>query len=247
MFKYPSDPEPKLEITLARLEKKDIPLIDEGGMSSGAGYEEVKYNSGYIQINSRNHLGTHIDAPAHKLSTRPTLDEYPLNYFVNTFEFLNLTERKLWLNTPSRGIRPTDIKDLVQNKKANALIIDTGYTEMLQTRINEKRPISKEEKLELENKFTYMYEGTVDKLKENYPLLRIIGVDSFSFDPFGSNSKTHRKMFEYGILPLESLWNLSTLNIALKNNIGKKATLYSVPLNITGGDAAPTSAFVQIE
>jgi len=245
MFKYPTDPEPKLERTLAKIEKIEIPLYDESGMSSGAGYEEIKYKSGHTLITARNHLGTHIDAPAHKIVTGSTIDEYPASYFVNTFELLDLTERKFGC-TPSTLIRQKDLGEITLNRNIGAIILNTGYSEMLQSRINEKRPISKNEKEELENKFTYLCKEIIDRLKDTYTSLKIIGIDSFSVDAKGSNSEVHRKMFEYGILPIENLWNLDLLRRALKNNSSKKATLYAIPSNITGGDAAPTTAFVQI-
>lgn len=75
MFKYPSDPEPEIEITKAKRELNQIKiLILEKDVYETFTLPDDKYKSGFAFLKLRNHHGTHIDAPAHKFPDGKTID-----------------------------------------------------------------------------------------------------------------------------------------------------------------------------
>ncbi|HRZ86027.1 MAG TPA: cyclase family protein [Candidatus Paceibacterota bacterium] len=233
MYKYPSDPEPKINIVSARLELKQKEIYDENGTL--ASYEIKKYKSGYSELSIRNHHGTHLDAPAHKLPDGKKIGDYKTERFINRAVIINLTKSNI-LSRSDKEVRVNDIAQNIPNTNDfNALIIYTGFCDLMQNNNLYKK--------ELEESFPYLKPIVAKYLSTNYEKLSLIGIDSFSVDKRGSNSESHRELFKKDILILETLVNLSELN---KEAAGKPFQLVSVPVFPSDMDASPTAAYAII-
>ncbi|MBT4135507.1 cyclase family protein [archaeon] len=246
MFKYPSDPEPQIQITPATETDETVEILDASGFGSGAGYGDTKYSSGNTLLTLRNHLGTHIDAPAHKLQKGKTIDQYNLTQFINPATLIDLTNTDL-LERDKREITEKDIKSSLYALHPNttAIVLYTGFCDEIKVKAREN--LTPQQKLEFEKTFPYISQNAADfilsKTKKLNLGLRLMGIDSFSFDPSGSNSEVHRAFFKNNTLLLETLVNLDKLKSGLNCS---PFLLYSTPLNYQGADAAQTRAYAQV-
>jgi len=240
MFKYPSDPEVKIDINLAYTEEIPELIYDESGLSSGVGVTIEKCKSGYANLNIRNHHGTHVDAPAHKIAGGKTIDKYPIEKFVNELGFINL--RKEGLMRRSKyivGLRDVEIGlSQLDCNNLGALVIYTGFCDIWGNNSSELS-----DKNLFEKNFPYFSQDAAQYITNSCANLNIIGIDSFSVDPSGSNSEVHKIFFEKDILPLETLTNLDSLD--KYQRFPPKLELVSVPLSYERADAAQTRAYVQ--
>jgi kynurenine formamidase len=252
MFKYPSDSAPEIKITKSREEKTEETIFDESGFSSGAGIIGIKYSSGYIDLNIRNHHGTHIDFPSHKLQNGKTQEAYGLEKFTNQAFLLDATntdilkrkEKRLLIRHFDRFLNYQDISGI------GAVILYTGFSDEI-TKFEGK--LQEQEKTEFEKNFPYLSEELAESLIKAFPKLNIIGIDSFSLDKKGSNSEIHRMFLEKDILPLETLVNLKQLKTEFWNRanfLDSKPSygflLHSIPISISHTDAAQTRAFANL-
>ncbi len=255
MFKYPSDPEAEIGQKKAEIVRTTQEIWDE---STKIGFCEVeKYGSGYNEIKMRNHHGTHIDAPAHKIPEGRTINSYPIDKFVNSCALLQLNYGSGILGRQDRKIRPEDLgPEFLLNQIAlenpRALIIYTGFCDEMQEREGKFSADNIQQKQEFEKTFPYLTTEATRYLIDKFPNLQVIGLDSFSVDKKGSNSEVHRDLLSKDILVLENLVNLRILSNELLDRKakdpyrGRKFRLYSVPINILGGDAAQARAYAEI-
>ncbi len=245
MFKYPSDDELEMGIKKAELKRIKKTLYEETGQGSGAGYVEERYISGHVVLKMRNHHGTHIDAPAHKIEGGKTIDEYGIRKFVNNSCILVELDSSDLLKRMDRKITREDIEGVFDGHNSlQSLIFYTGFCDGLKEMDGRLKGDAKKD---FEKRFPYFSEKAARYVVEKNSNLEIVGIDSFSVDPSGSNSEVHRVFFERDILPLESVVNLSELKRRL-NECGKnKFRLFSVPLNYKGGDAAQVRAYAFLD
>lgn len=247
MLKYPSDPEVCMEIEKART------VQTERDSLAGYGVKQ-KYKSGFVNIKARNHHGTHIDAPAHKLAEGKTIDQYGIEKFVNTALMVDLTKLDI-LAKKYKEIKKDYLKMLdFENFKqlgVTALLFCTGFGEMItSTDRGHLFHVDSNDKRRLEQKFPYFTPEAAEYVANNAPFLNIVGIDSFTVDPSGSNSEAHRAFFAKDILLLETVVNMENLKPGLmqrNDNLGQSVfTLHSVPLLYAGADAAQTRAYAQL-
>lgn len=248
MLKYPSDPDASMEIEKART------VQSERDSLTGYGIRQ-KYQSGFVNIKARNHHGTHIDAPAHKLADGKTIDQYGIEKFVNTALVVDLTKRDI-VAKEYREIKKDYIKELLdfENLKqlgVSALLFCTGFGEMISsTDRGHLSHVDSNDKRRLEQKFPYFTPEAAEYVAANAPFLNVVGIDSFTVDPSGSNSEAHRAFFARDILLLETVVNMETLNSGLmmrNDNLSQSVfTLHCVPLLYAGADAAQTRAYAQL-
>lgn len=221
MFKYPGDPEIEIVETV------------EAGITAGG-----KATSGYMVHRLKNHHGTHVDAPAHKIAGGKTIDEYSLEKFINRAILVDLTTTSL-LDREKREITEQDILSNLDFKiygGIGALLFYTGFCDRMSE--NEGR-FTSDAKTSFERQFTYFTPGAAEHIA-SIPNLNIVGIDSFAVDPSGSNSEVHRIFFKRDILPLETVVNLAELR---KKTGDREFTLNCVPLCCKGADAAQTRAY----
>lgn len=247
MLKYPSDPDVSMEIEKAR--------ITQSERDSLAGYGvKQKYVSGFVNLRARNHHGTHIDAPAHKLAEGKTIDQYGIEKFVNTALLVDLTSFPI-LTAEYKEIKKDYLKMLdfekIKELGVSALLFCTGFGEMISsTDRGHSFHVDSNDKRRLEQKFPYFTPQAAEYVANNAPFLNVVGIDSFTVDPSGSNSEAHRAFFAKDILLLETVVNMEMLEQALKHrndHPGQSVfTLHCVPLLYAGADAAQTRAYAQL-
>ncbi len=222
MLKYPSDSEPTIVTIPSSLD------IIEG---------VTRYRSGRQNINTNNHHGTHIDAPAHKIPGGKKITDYPISKFINHCLTMDLTgtdvlkRREISLN----DVRNSNL-ELITDLKA--LIVYTGFCDMMM----QYQYLTGQAKADFESKFPYFSQEAAYFIVEKFPRLNIIGIDSFALDKQGSNSEIHRIFFAGDILPLETLVGLYQIQ---PRNFS--FTLHSVPIKIQGGDASQVRAYAEMQ
>jgi kynurenine formamidase len=243
MFKYPSDAEPEISLNEAISEEKEEYGYSEGDLNPSICAVWTKYNSGFVSMNIRNHHGTHIDAPCHKIPKSKTLESYDIWKFQNKALLVDLTKTNL-LERKRREISLQDIgnflsgRDFIADRKYGALVFYTGFSDEME---KYEGKLFGEKKKDFEKTFPYFEEKAIDEIIKSFSGLNILGIDSFAVDPKGSNSEIHRKLFAKDILPLETLVNLKDLkkNLSLTGEF----ELYSFPILIAGSDAAQARVY----
>ncbi len=223
MNKYPKDPSPQVEITPAR---------DE----NGAIY------SGFTVLHIKSHHGTHIDAPAHKIKSGKTIDQYAPDKFIATAGLVDLTKYATRSISP-RGfievVEPemleTEIKRMEQFISLNsieALILRTGYDQTINSWAKSS------------GVFPYLSPKAAEYICSLNLSLKLIGIDSQSVDKRGSNSEAHREFLSRDILVLETLVNLHTLAEKAGNKLFQ---LHAAPVNYLKADAAQCRAYAIVD
>lgn len=235
MTKYLSDPEPEIKITPSTIEEETVEAYSEGDTQPLVGSVLTKYKSGYSEFSRfRNHHGTHIDAPSHKIPGGKTITDYPPGKFINKGILIDLTNKGI-LARKDRRINLDDIKDFNFKQDVSALVFYTGFCFEIIVR---NHPQARE----LEKGFPYFTLEAAQHIAENSQLLNIIGIDSYSFDRKGSNSEVHRTFLEKDILLLETLVNLAELKEYARGSF----ELVCMPLPYLGLDAAQTRAYAEV-
>ena len=255
MLKYPSDPDVSLTVVKAKVEDSCKQFSDETGRSSGWALSDNRYISGYTLLNLKSHHGTHIDAPAHKFPGGKTIDEYGIEKFVNKAVVIDLRDRGI-LSREKRAITIEDLdrrfdSDYLRTEHIKAVLFYTGFCDEIAE--NEARFADLEAnhanqnafnaKKEFEKQFPYFTPRAAAYVANAGSFLNIVGIDSFSVDPQGSNSENHRAFLSRNILLLETVVNLAELKKDSVKYWSSKFTLNCVPLNYKGADAAQTRAY----
>ena len=91
----------------------------------------------------------------------------------------------------------------------------------------------------MEKGFTFFTNEAAEYVA-SIPNLRIVGLDSFSFDRSGSNSESHLFFLSEDILLLETVANLAYLSSMIEDSI---FTLVCAPILYQNNDAAQTRAY----
>jgi kynurenine formamidase len=233
MQKYSSDPE--FEI---------LEMVE-----AGVNETTRKVKSAYQIYLLKNHHGTHIDAPAHKIKGGKTIDQYLLEKFINQAVLIDLSDQGI-CHREQKGITVSDLEEKVDfdnwmSDKIRAVVFYTGFSDLMA----EKSGITGEEKTSFERGFPYFTPAAAKYIASNAPFLSLVGIDSFAIDPSGSNSESHLEFLSRDILILETLVNLKELKQQLNKNSQRsenKFYLYSMPLLYSGSDAAQTRAYAII-
>jgi kynurenine formamidase len=194
-----------------------------------------------------NHSGTHVDAPGHFLEDGKSISEYGLEELIfnnvlileipqttgreiSLQEFLNIFEKNKNLN----------FKDETKDKMESIdfLLIRTGFYKYreknLEKYLTENPGISTE---------------IIDFLRENFPAIRAIGIDSVSiscFDNPVNAAKAHKTAFikkeNYGE-PLLLVEDMDLGSLSSKVYIKQ---LIVIPWQFKNIDSAPCTVFAQI-
>ncbi|MFH1053670.1 MAG: cyclase family protein [Candidatus Woesearchaeota archaeon] len=233
MLKYPSDPEFAAEAVSSQ---------NEWVESGKDGFSGFKTNSGYMNLMMRNHHGTHIDAPAHKTPGGKTIDTFPLDRFVNRAVLIDISDVA---SRESKAVTVDDVSSRIDynylwDYKISALIFYTGFCDLI---AKHDGNLDLAEKIQFERGFTYFSPDAAQYVLDTTTYINLVGIDSFSFDPSGSKSESHKIFLGKKILLLEALVNLDMLRKAAG---GKPFYLVSLPLLIKGADAAPCRAYAEI-
>lgn len=231
----------------------DIELELLEAVEAGFSIDTGKVKSAYQIYLLKNHHGTHIDAPAHKIKGGKTIDQYLLERFINQAVLIDLSDQGI-CHREQKGITLADLEEKVDFGHdfdhwkwdgVTAAIVYTGFSDLMA----EKSGITGEEKTSFERDFPYFTPAAAKYFASNASFLSLVGIDSFAIDPSGSNSESHLEFLSRDVLLLETLVNLKQLKQQLEKVNGKpekEFKLYSVPLCYLNSDAAQTRAYAII-
>lgn len=224
MSRYPTDPAPEITVVPARV-------------------EEGRLKSGYAELRIRNHHGTHIDAPAHKIPGGKTIDQYELGKIINRAMLLDLTPhlkpgepyvRRISRELLEQVLTPERLRRM-REEGVSALLFRTGYEAKIERGVTDDYNFPYFEK--------EAAEFLVGRCERAGVKLNLVGLDSFSVDPKGTlDSPAHQVFLSRDILILETLVNLE----GVARTFGVRPfELFCAPILVKGADAAQVRAFVR--
>jgi arylformamidase len=169
------------------------------------------------QISMITHAGTHIDAPAHFLRGRTTIDEVTLDTFIGPARVIEIKDG---VSIKIKELEQYDIKPgerLLFKTKNSSWVYDTD---------------------DFVTGYVYFATETAQYLAEKK--VRLIGIDYITvggFEDREGNREIHRVMLKNGISILEMI-NLSGIEAG-------EYELNAVPLRIENGDGGPCRAIIR--
>jgi len=184
-------------------------------------------------ISMCNHIGTHVDAPAHFVKGgKRILDYFPNDLIFHMPMLVNIPKG------PGEWIEEEDIKNM-KIKNADCLLIRTGFAKF-------------------RNKEIYMTHNpgispeAIFLLRKNIRTLRCVGIDSISVGSFQNRARgrrSHYTAFEKRRGLSEPLLLIEDMNLEplKQNNMVKIKKIIVVPWLISDVDSAPCTVFAVIQ
>jgi kynurenine formamidase len=168
-----------------------------------------------------NHLGTHVDAPKHFIDSGDTVEKFEASYW--GFEHPCCIDIKC---QPGELVKPEQITGLV-NKQTDLLLIRTGFEK------HRGEDIYWQENPGL-------HPDLADWLKNNYPTIRAVGLDSISISSWGDRQtgRAAHKRFLGGDKPILIIEDMK-LSI-FTDDINR---IIVAPLVVDSADGAPCTVF----
>lgn len=187
------------------------PVFQQMSLVESNGYRVARVTMDY-------HAGTHIDAPAHMLSSGKTLDELPIDYFAGTAVIADFSKWPLE-TIPLEALQA--FSPLLE--QTEYLLLKTGWSRYWGSdRYFEPYPVLSPE---------------AAKWLTNFPL-KGIGLDAISIDRISSTDfAIHRILLASEILIIENLTNLDAID-------RERFDFFCLPLRIKDADGSPVRASV---
>jgi len=162
------------------------PIFEKANTLEKDGFQEAK-------ITMYSHTGTHIDAPAHMLSSGPYLDNLEVEHFIGNAIILDFSNGKIKLIDVD-NLKPYEEKI----KKVEFIIIKTGWSKYWG---DKKYYVD----------FPSLSEEAARWLSEFN--LKGIGIDAISIDDMKSTTfSVHKILMPKNIIIIENLTNLDEVN-----------------------------------
>jgi len=209
-----------VHIGLNKLKIKPVNRIDHGD----------NYNTSLIT--AENHCGTHIDAPAHFILGGRYISDYGSEELI----FSN----PLLLDCPKKPGELVDIQDVsrVQDKNIDCLILRTGFYQYHDSDL----------KLYLQEN-PGLSPGAVNYLRENFPEIRMVGIDSVSMSRYGHAAEAievHQTAFKEKEGFGSPLLFVEDMDLSLINDNIEIEQVIVVPWQVGDLDGAPCTVLAKI-
>lgn len=191
------------------------------------------FNSVIISIH--NHTGTHIDAPKHFLDDGKPISEYLLDELV--FKKPIIVD---CLKLDGLLIKPENLQHASHMlKNSDCLLLHTGFWQYR----SEERYLTFNPGIASE---------TIQWIREEYPNIRCIGIDSVSISSFQHRSdgvEAHIVAFRIKNGLGEPLLLIEDLNLSTLSNLpnSKLKSVIVLPWQVSGIDGAPCTVLAEIE
>lgn len=195
------------------------------------------YSAGVITCSE--HCGTHVDAPYHFSESGKTVDQIPLCNLISECRVVDISAECLGANGYNYSLVPEDI--LVHEEQHGK--IQSGMIVLIKTGWWKYYERGSMEYLGFDNSTVYDPSTSVLRfpgIGESAAALFVdrqvsaVGLDTASLDPgYCKDFTTHRILLGAGIYGIENI----NSNIEAVPPIG--ATLFVMPMKITGGSGAP--------
>ena len=177
-----------------------------------------------------NHLGTHVDAPRHFFEQGSPVDAFDASFWV--FNQICLVETKLLESV--KIIEPEHISSLIKGDP-DLLLIRTGLCHKRGSREYWENNIGLSPTL-----------GKV--LKQNFPALRAVGIDSISISSWQNRElgrEAHRSFLDpEDRQPLVLIEDMDLTMLTPSSRVNKVTLL---PLRVQGADGAPCTILAEVE
>ncbi|MCL6564267.1 MAG: cyclase family protein [Firmicutes bacterium] len=161
------------------------------------------------------HIGTHLDAPSHRILGGTAIDAVPLEQTTGPAVVVKVAAR------PGEGFGPEVLEGLAEPVQPGDIVLfDTGFARYWETPTYHDNPYLTPELAEL-----LVARG-----------VKMVGIDAITVDmpthrrPPDFDYPIHQILLGNNVLILENLTNLAPL-------AGRRVKLYAFPLKIAGGDA----------
>ncbi len=179
-----------------------------------------------LEITFGNHLGTHVDSPAHLIAGGKSLDEMPLEAFYGSAVVLNIPKG------PNDGVSAADLKAASPKvEKGDIVVICCGWGD-------------KDAAENYASHHPYLTEDGAEWLVKKG--VRMVGMDVQSLDLPHSLRKegfaytSLRTLLKNGIPAIHNLTNLEVV-------AGSRVMLFSLPINFRGADGSPARVVAQVD
>lgn len=207
---------------------------------------ETHYAAGTFE--AAEHLGTHVDAPFHFSQTGITVDKIPMSGLIGDCRVIDISAKCL---APGGENYTCSAEDILASERmygtilpGSIVLIRTGWSKFWTSGSIKYLGYDKKR----DGPFTSETPLTFPSLSTESALLLItrqvsgVGLDCASLDPgFSKNFECHRLLLGAGIYGIENVNG----NIDLVPETG--ATLFVMPLKITGGTGSPARVFTLIQ
>ncbi|MGK0467190.1 cyclase family protein [Clostridium sp.] len=185
------------------------PIFIKANTLEKDGFQEAK-------ITMFSHTGTHIDSPAHMLSSGPYLDDLDIEQFIGNATILDFS------NIKTKFIDVDSLKPYEEKiKNVEFIIIKTGWSKYWgEKRYFESFPALSEESAKWLSQFN----------------LKGIGIDAISIDDMDSTTfAVHKILMPKNIIIIENLTNLDSIS-------SENFILSILPLKNKEADGSPVRA-----
>lgn len=188
--------------------------------------------SNVYAISIYNHVGTHIDAPAHFVPNGKCISDYSPGELI--------FRRPLLVDIPKGSgewVEEENVKNAVKLKSVDCLLIRTGFGDLRdQDLYKTHNPgISPE---------------AILWLRREFQTIRCVGIDSISIAGFQDRARgrrAHLTAFERRDDFGEPLLLMEDMNLAVLNSGEKIQTIMVVPWLISGIDSAPCAVLAEVK
>lgn len=172
------------------------------------------------------HIGTHVDSPLHLVAEGSSVDEMPLDRFYGTAVVLDIPKG------PNEAVTEEDLERARPAiEQGDIVVIRCGWGDRL------SRP-------EYASHHPYLTEGAASWLVKRR--VRLVGMDVQSVDlphslrQSGFRYTSLRVLLENGIPAILNLKHLEQL-------VGRRVTIFALPINFRGAEGAPARVVALVD
>lgn len=183
------------------------------------------------ELSLSSHLGTHIDAPSHRVEGAAAIDAFPVDYFVRRAVIIDVSKKPAGSAITLSDLEPYEAR--IQD--GMAVLFHTGWDRHW----NDKSGVY--------FKHPYIAREVADRLMGLGVM--VVGVDTMSPDSMeeGADLPIHDIVLGAGRIIAENLTNLDALQSIQEDDPGAPLMVSLVPLRIVGCDGSPVRAFAWVE
>lgn len=183
------------------------------------------------ELSLSSHLGTHIDAPSHRVEGAAAIDVFPVDYFVRRAVIVDISGKSEGSSVILSDLEPYETRI----QEGVAVLFHTGWDKYWS------------DKSGVYFKHPFIAREVADRLMELG--VSVVGVDSMSPDSMeeGADLPVHDVVLGAGRIIAENLTNLGALHRIQEDDSSAVIMVSLAPLRLVGCDGSPVRAFAWIE
>lgn len=183
------------------------------------------------ELSLSSHLGTHIDAPSHRIEDAAAIDTFPVDYFVRRAVIVDVSSKLAGSSITLSDLKPYESR--IQD--GMAVLFRTGW-----------------DKYWSDKSGVYFKHPSIAREVANRLMelgVMIVGVDAMSPDSMeeGADLPIHDIVLGAGRIIAENLTNLGALQRMQEGDPDASIMVSMAPLKLVGCDGSPVRAYAWIE